>query len=194
MSGCDDLSFLRGFLKGFCFKTFLRFSDKIVPESSEVADKLFNGNIQDMLFFFVRFLAHLYGHQFSSSFQPDEITALVKDLSCSEDLLTTIRKRTWHKTIVTNNTVPPLTAIELHVRRIHYVLQSFGKATIPIHNLPDPETHGWVKMKFGDQDLLVPKWDSEENIRDIGAFRKVMLKNVDAQKTVAYRIVAHAKN
>ena len=43
ITGCDLLSFLRGFTKGYCFKTFNKHSDIICPESADDTKKIVEG-------------------------------------------------------------------------------------------------------------------------------------------------------
>ena len=86
LSGCDDLSFLRGFSKNFCFKVFERYCDKICPEESSKFDKILSGDEDVVCGFVIRFLAYLYGYKFSSSFERGEITSLVIDNERDEKL------------------------------------------------------------------------------------------------------------
>ena len=43
-SGCDDLSFLCGFSKRFCFRVFERHCNKICPEDAAGVDKILSGD------------------------------------------------------------------------------------------------------------------------------------------------------
>ena len=58
ISGCDDLSFLRGFTKRFCFKAFLRYNELICPESPEAVCKIVDGNEMEVLELLVAKLAN----------------------------------------------------------------------------------------------------------------------------------------
>ena len=47
ITGCDLLSFLRGFTKGYCFKTLNKHSDIICPESADILKKQSKVNSQN---------------------------------------------------------------------------------------------------------------------------------------------------
>ena len=181
VTGCDDLSFLRGFTKNFCFDAFLRYNDKICPTSVQELDELFSQSNNASYQFMVRFLSCMYSHHFASSFQANEVSALLKDISTNE-LLDMIRKRTWHKTIHTNNTLPSSSAIELHSKRLDYVLSSFANATKAFHTLPDPKMSGWIAVDGPAGKKLIPHWDSDESKTEINLLRKALLRKCGCKK------------
>ena len=182
VSGCDDLSFLRGITKNFCFKAFLRYNELICPESDESVSKILDGDHAEVFQLMVRFLSCVYCHKFASSFQVNEVASLLSDLSV-EQLLEDIRKRTWHMTIASNNTMPSLSAIQLHSKRLCYVLNSFAKATEAFHSPMAPALSGWKIVVTKEHQQLLPDWDSEESIAEINVVRKAVFKNCKCKKT-----------
>ena len=128
ITGCDDLSFLRGFTKDFCLKTFIKHCSLICGESPKKCEDFINGETDATKEFFTRFLVCLYCQKFSSSFSPGELTTLCADPN-DENSFNTIRKNTWHRTIVTNNQLPTTTAIAFHCTRIACVLKLNSSAT-----------------------------------------------------------------
>ena len=112
-------------------------------QDKEDAAKLSSGYEEVTTRFMVHFISFLYGHKFSPLFDPGQLSSLVIDLR-DEELLETIRKATWHKTVSSNNTVPSLSAIRLHAKRLMYVLNSFGNATVPELDEIDSENFGWM--------------------------------------------------
>ena len=95
-------------------------------------------------------------------FEPGETSTLMIDLT-NGDLLSTIRKRTWHKTISSNNTMPSLSALRFHGQRLAYVLNTVGNATLSYHSILDVKKCGWriINSAEGTESSIVPKWDSE---------------------------------
>ena len=135
VSGCDDISFLRGFKKNVCFQTFVKHSDKLC-ENQEYALQLFCGDLTAAKTFMLKFICCLYMYKFSW-----EVGTMLLDLSPLE-LVDKVRKQTWHKTISLNNTVPTLSAINLHGKRFAYVMSANGNATILYLPTLDPEQCG----------------------------------------------------
>ena len=65
---------------------------KICPENATDVEKILCGDEEVTVGFVLRFLAFLYGHKFSSSFERREVMSLVIDTERSE-LLDILRKR-----------------------------------------------------------------------------------------------------
>ena len=181
VTGCDDLSFLRGFTRNFCFGAFVKLND-LMCDSSEKAEQIMKGDSTAVFQFVINFFACIYSYKFASSFNVGELSAAISDLT-PEMLLSDVRKRTWHQTIYKNNTLPSLTAIHFHSRRLIYVLSSFANATEAYHNLPDPKESGWIELERGDDNpILIPEWDSEENRKVVDLTRKTLLKRCGCGK------------
>ena len=54
--GCDVLSFLCGFTKDYCFRTFIKNSDVICPESADNAEKIVEGKQPELKMFIIALL------------------------------------------------------------------------------------------------------------------------------------------
>ena len=174
LTGCDDLSFLRGFTKNFCFKVFEKYSEKISPEKAVDVEKILAGDESTTLSLMIRFLAFLYGHKFSSAFERGEISSLVTDTD-NKSCLDVIRKKTWHRTISANNTLPSLPAIQFHSKRFSYVLNSFGNASKAFLTDMSPDDYGWKVETINGESQIVPRWDSDASIEEINMIRKSFL-------------------
>ena len=105
-------------------------------------EKILAGDESTTLTLMVRFLAFLYGHKFSSSFERGEILSLVVDTD-SKTYLDVIRRKTWHRTISSNNTLPSLPAVEFHSGRLSYVSNSNANASKPLLKPFDLDNYGW---------------------------------------------------
>ena len=81
---------------------------------------------------------------------------------CADDekanVLDVIRGKTWHKwhkTVVSNNTMPTLTDICLHGKIITCTIKLNASATSPEINKVD-----LTKNAYEEQTVLVPEWDT----------------------------------
>ena len=181
ITGCNDLSFLRGFSKYFCFGAFVHLND-LICDSAQKVELVLSRDSTALFKFMVNFLSCIYAYKFANSFNVAELSAALSDLSTAV-LLDDIRKRTWHQTIYLNNTLPSLTAIELHSKRFGYVLSSFANATEAYHILPDPTESGWIRLEINGSHQLVPEWVSAENRKAVDVMRKTLLKKCRCKKT-----------
>ena len=85
---------------------------------------------------------------------------------CADDekanVLDVIRGKTWHKwhkTVVSNNTMPTLTDICLHGKIIACTIKLNASATSPEINKVD-----LTKNAYEEQTVLVPEWDTLHNV------------------------------
>ena len=56
ITGCDVLSFLRGFTKDYCFKTFNKHSDVVCLESANDAEKIIESKLPKLNMFIIALL------------------------------------------------------------------------------------------------------------------------------------------
>ena len=141
----------------------------------------------------IRFLAFLYGHKFSSSFERGEIPSLVMDTD-SKSCLDTIRKRTWHRTISANNTLPSLPAVQFHSKRFSYVLNSFGNASKAFLADMNSDDYGWKVETINGESQIVPRWDSDASVEEINMIRKSYLQKCGCKKGCRNRLCSCVKN
>ena len=92
-------------------------------------------------------------------------------------------KKTWHKTIVTNNQLPTTTAIRLHSERISFVLELNAGATQSEISNTDHTKHGWKIISRNDKEILIPEWDTEGTKNNLDKIRKAVLKKCGCQKS-----------
>ena len=128
-----------------------------------------------------KLIVALYFDAYSSKFDED-LSALLTNFDES-NLLSLIRKNTWHITMVKNNTIPSIDAIQLRSKRMAYVLKKLNIQTH--HLLEDISNYGW---EYGsDMKTVKPKWDSEESIEKIDLIRKAVIKKCGCGTTRCIR-------
>ena len=181
ITGCDDVSFLRGFTKDFCIKIFDRFNDQICAESAEKTELMLSGDHHETNEFFCRLLICIYCQKFSNCFSPGDLEKLSEE--SRDRAFDTIRESTWHKTIVLNNQLPTITAISLHCQRIGAVLRLNSSATCIELNKSAYENCGWRPYIIEGKKLLVPMWDTVDNNKRITDSRKIIMKKCGCKKS-----------
>ena len=172
LSGSDDISFLNGFSKDFCYTKFKAHNDEICPEKYEEYVRLFEGDHNEVQKFFTRILIVLYYKKFRSCFGSRSLTDLCSD-DDKEAVFAYIREESWHKTL--QNPFPATTAITLHCKRLSYILKKNGNATDADVSL-DAQDFGWKFMTIENKKVLCPEWDTTENIARMNAIKKQLLK------------------
>ena len=73
LSGSDDIFFLNGFLKKYCFSNFVRYNSEICPFDHQEYALFFDGDLESMVSFFCRFLITIYCKKFASCFDPGDM-------------------------------------------------------------------------------------------------------------------------
>ena len=126
LSGSDDLSFLNGFSKDFCYGKFKEHNTDICPSNKDEYERLFDGELKEVQDFFIKLLIVLYYKKFRSCFDSKQLTDLCSDED-KEAVFRYIREESWHKTL--ESPFPPSSAIELHSKRLSYVVKKNGNAT-----------------------------------------------------------------
>ena len=105
----------------------------------------------------------------------------------SNDLLVEqVRKRTWHKTVVSNNTISTIEAILFHSQRSTYVLAKIGKSCEGVHEELNPEDSAWMIKEVANNSgiiELIPIWDTAENIAATDVRRQSILQKCGCKKT-----------
>ena len=132
-------------------------------------------------------------NEFSSLFERGEISTLVMDTD-SKSCLDVIRKRTWHRTISANNTLPSLPAVQFHSKRLSYVLNSFGNASKAFLADKDSEDYGWRVEVINGESQIVPRWDSDASMEEIDMIRKSCLRKCGCVKGCRNRQCSCHKN
>ena len=86
----------------------------------------------------IRLLCSLYRFKFNTCFKATEtLPALMNDKNGNVSLpllVENIRRRTWHKTIVNQNTIPTHEAMSLHAQGATYVLHKISLHTFQALN------------------------------------------------------------
>ena len=97
-------------------------------------------------------------------------------------VLDILRKRTWHKTISANNTVPSAAALTFHSKRYIYILNSVGNVTEALLKIVNSLNLGWIIVVIDNDPHIVPKWDSDESMEEINLVRKSFLRKCACKK------------
>ena len=82
--------------------------------------------------------------------------------------------------------MPSLPAVIFHGKRLAYILNSVGNATIPYLRELDSVECGWKIVNMNGETQIVPKWNSEESIMEINLIRKAFLKKCGCVKCFCF--------
>ena len=124
----------------------------------------------------------LYYKKYSACFEPNEVHVLCADsITSTETVFKTIREKTCHKTIVTNNQFPTTSSLHLHCKRIATVLLLNATSTQAEIEVSDYVTMGWKKIILDGKTLLCPQWDTEESYKNQNVLRKSFLKKCNCK-------------
>ena len=149
ITGSDDLSYLRGFSKDFCYKQFLQHSDIICGTDAQICKQFLNGDVSATELVFRRLLVILYLKKYGTCFSSDDATSLCAE-ALHDSTIQYISEKTWYKTVVTNNQMLSPSAINLHCKRIAFVFNILSKATDAELEKRDLNDNGWkVVIKGG---------------------------------------------
>ena len=110
VSGCDYLSHLKGFSKGDCSNAVLKHMDFIFSSDMNV-ENLFSiapEHGEERRAFLIKFGCALYRFKYNSCFKVEEsLSALMHQegpAGSLDYLIENVRRNTWHKTIIDQNT------------------------------------------------------------------------------------------
>ena len=90
-----------------------------------------------------------------------------------------VRKRTWHKTVVSNSTIPTVEEFLFHSHRSTHMLAKIDKSCEGVHDEQNLEDSAWlIKQVDNDNGIieLVPIWDTAKNIAAINVRRQSILQ------------------
>lgn len=145
-------------------KTFMKHCDKICAETGRECQDFLEGDIEAATNFLIRFLICLYCQKFACYFSPGDMATFCVDDE-KGNVLDVIRGKTWHKTVVSNNPMPTLTAICLPSKRIACTIKLNTSATSPEIDQVDLTKYAW--KKYEEQTVLVPEWDTLYSITNL---------------------------
>ena len=138
--------------------------------------------------FYIRFISSLYRFKYSTCFTVnDSLPELIINESGKESyhtLLEGIRKQTWHRTVVDQNTVPTFEAIKLHSMRCTYTLNRLSNALTRFYTHWDPTEWGWKIMETDLFSTLVPIWDTDSNLKRIATVLKRPIEKCGCKKSI----------
>ena len=103
--------------------------------------------------------------KYTPCFKSISLKSLANDYSLDERVKM-IRKNTWHKTLVANNTIPSVDAMNLRSERLKFVLENTSLQLQ--HSKKDPTQHGW-RYENGTLQCV---WDSEKSNSEIAFMRR----------------------
>ncbi len=181
ITGSDDLSYLRGFSKDFCYKQFLQHSDIICGTDAQICKQFLNGDVSATELVFRRLLVILYLKKYGTCFSSDDATSLCAE-ALHDSTIQYISEKTWYKTVVTNNQMLSPSAINLHCKRI-FVFNILSKATNAELEKRDLNDNGWkVVIKGGKKEVTVV-WDTEATASKMNTLKKEILRKCRCEKT-----------
>ena len=139
--------------------------------------------------FYARFVAALFRLKYSPCFSQSEtmedLMSHPEDGSRSHSLLLKeIRVKTWHRTVVDQNTVPTMGAIEFNSKRCTLVLNKIRNAILPYDTEADPCAWGWSRTSLPTGNhMLVPTWDTDVNKEKFRGIMKSAIGKCGCKKT-----------
>ena len=145
ITGSDEISHMRGFTKGHCIKSVLRYGNFIFNSATSIADLLMPENIQLLVGMHVRMIVALYSTKHADCFDTplESLYGNENDKQSLATMLDSHREQTWHKTISDNTTVPYYSSVFLRCKRILHSLQKVFNATSSHIPATDPNDWGW---------------------------------------------------
>ena len=120
------------------------------------------GQVAGVTKFFSNLIICLYCRKCSSCFKLNEMSNLCTESNC-DTVFDSIREKTWHKTIVSNNQLPTTSDIILHCQRISAVLALNSSATLSDLIIPEYLKLRWKLIDIDGTLLLSPLWDTDES-------------------------------
>ena len=189
---CYYLSHLRFLSKLLCCKAVIKHIDFIFPTGFEMQCLfgMMDNQESERNGFMIRFICAIFRYKFNSCFSMKET---LSELICTTDgaeshdlLVEQFRKRTWHKTVVSNITILTIEEILFHSQRSTYVLAKIGKSCERVNVEQNPKYIAWIiKEVENDNGIveLVPIWDTAENIAKTDVRRQSILQKCGCKKT-----------
>ena len=107
----------------------------------------------------IRFICAIYRYIFNSCFS---MKKTLSELICTTDgeeshdlLVEQVRKRTWHKTVVSNITILTIEEILFHSQRSTYVLAKIGTSCERVNDDQNPKDLAWVIKEVENNNSIV---------------------------------------
>ena len=161
-------------------KCLFRHADILAPYTKEEVTLLQRADLQTVKEISNRFYAAIYHMKYTPCFKSISFKSLANDYSLDERVKM-IRKNTWHKTLVANNTIPSVDAMNLRSERLKFVLENTSLQLQ--HSKKDPTHHDW---RYENGTLQCVR-DSEKSNSEIAFMRKKALRKCSCKKS-------HCKN
>ena len=111
-----------------------------------------------------------------------------------DTVFNSIREKMWHKTIVSNNQLPTISAIILHCQRISAVLALNSGATLSDLNIPEYLKLAWKLIDIDGTLLLSRLWDMDESRKKLGLLQKTFLEKYECAKSSCKTKRCHCKS
>ena len=181
VTGSDDLSNLRGFSKSFCYQIFLQHCDSICGIDPVDCCKFIYGDLSSTEKIFRRFLVMLYLKKYNQCFASEDSLSLCAE-AMKDATLQLVRNKTWHKTLITNNQMPTTSAINLHCKRIAFVLNIVSNATESELPKKDLKENGWKVVDENGRQIVSVVWDTMQTKNSIDSVKRVILRKCGCKK------------
>ena len=153
VAGSDYLPYFRNISKNKVCHALIKYMDFIFPSHMK-PEYLYNADtstLEDIYRFYARLISAAFRYVYSTCFSSNES---LDDLISRPDgggeshsmLIEVIREKTWHRTVVDQNTVPTMEAINFNSMRCTYVLNQIHNVSILFQNFIDPTLWAWDRI------------------------------------------------
>ena len=185
ISGCDYLCHLKGFSKLDCCKAALQYLDFIFSCDVEI-ENLFSISPEyesERNLFAVKFYCSLYRYKYSACFkQTETLPALMSngEVSGPSSLIESVRRKTWHRTVLDQNTLPTYEALCFRSQRTTLVLHVAASALIGVQEVVNVTDWAW---SISENDIPRPILDTEANMKNVDVLRQSIMQKCACKKT-----------
>ena len=166
-SGCDFTSFFYGVGKGTFFKALFQHASFIAEGPGSLSEV----SSPDGFLSFLRLIAAAYYIRHRPAFHTTlgnlfaELSGNGSEQSKHHTFITELSKIIWPRTTTEDDSIPSLSALQLHWQRSCWVLQVWRQANFGEMEVPSTATHGW---QLTDGALAIT-WDTPESLDAIQA-------------------------
>ena len=181
LSGCDYLPHLRVFTKKACCDAVIKFGTDIFPAEVQNED-LRQWKDEHVKLIALNFHLALYYSKYRQCFATTDVMEFCRNEDQLENIVSNIRKKTWHKTLTQCCNIPSPESLNLASLRFLYVFRTMSRATDLKINELDIYQYGWKKCQVSDQP--VPVWDSIENEKKVDLLLKSTLAKCGCKKSM----------
>ena len=181
LSGCDYLPHIRVFTKKACCDAVMKYGNDIFPDEVQEKDlRLWKDEHVELIA--MNFHVSLYYSKYGRCFANKDEEEFCRNKDQLENIVSNVRKKTWHKTLTQCCTIPTAESLQLAGIRFLYVFKILSRASYLKITELDVYEHGWTKCPVSSQP--VPRWDSVENEEKVDLLLKTTLAKCGCKRSM----------